>query len=156
MSNALQAIAVMIGILFAPGGMTEFSVSQAQDDGSSKKIFAVLLHDGFWRVTSSDNPQGTDYRIQEKNFIMRNHVGRQFPSPIDKDIDWSSIDFSAPTANAPFRHSSMGEPLEISRGIPGASSDPSMDRFLTVLQKSGWVRGFLFTYSQTKDTNETK
>jgi len=156
MTPALQAIAVMISILFAPDGMTEFSISRGQDHGTSKKIYAVLLHDGFWRVTSAENPQGTDYKVQGGNFLMRNQFGRQFTSPIDKDIDWSSVDFSAATASASFRHRSMGAPLEISRGVPGDSRDQSADRFLTVIQKTGWVNGFLVTYSKTKETNETK
>lgn len=147
---------MMIGILFAPDQMTEFTVSQGQNDGSSKMIYAVLLHDGFWRVTSSEDPHGTDYRIQDKNFIMRNQIGRLFTSPFDKDVDWSSIDVAAPTANALFRHTSMGTPLKITRGIPGGSANYSQTQFLTVLQESGWVKGFLVSYSKTEDTSETK
>ncbi len=154
MSTALQALAVMIALVFLPEGMTQFTISQGQEDGSTEKIFGVKLHDGYWRVTSAKSPQGTDYRVKDGDFTMRNWTGRVFPSKIDRDLDWSGADLKAAEPEVAFRHSSMGSPLKISRGIPGGGAMRGADRLLTVLQESGWVRGFLVKYSETDKDND--
>jgi hypothetical protein len=156
MSAALQALAVMIALLWLPEGMTQFTISHGQENGSTEKIFGVKLHDGYWRVTSAKNPQGTDYRVKDGDFTMRNWNGRVFSSKIDQDLDWSGADLKAAETEVVFRHSAMGSPLKISRGIPGGGAMPSVDRFLTVLQESGWVRGFLVNYSKTDEDNVKK
>ncbi len=144
----------MIALLFAPKGVNEFTISQGHDNGSTTKIYAVLLHDGFWRVTSAKDPEGTDYRIHEDSFVMRNQGGRQFKSQLDKDVDWSNIDFAASTASAPFKHPSMGSTLEISREVPGLPSAAEKEKFLVVRQKDGWVKGFLISYSTAENTTQ--
>jgi hypothetical protein len=156
MSAALQALAVMIALLFLPEGMTQFTISQGQQDGSTEKIFGVKLHDGFWRVTSAKNPQGTDYRGKDGDFTMRTWTGRVFPSKKDRDLDWSGADLKAAATEVAFRHSSMGSPLKISRGVPGGGAMPGADRVLTVVQESGWVRGFLVKYSKTDEDNHER
>jgi hypothetical protein len=148
MSASFLSLAVMVALLFIPDGKTQFTIS------STEKAFAVKLHDGYWRVTSSKDPQGTDYKLQDGQFVMRNRLGRLFPSKIEQDIDWSGVDFTPSSAVASFRHPSLGSPLKITRSVPGLSSDPKNDRFLTVIQESGWVKGFFVTFSKTEETIE--
>jgi len=151
MNSSLIALAVMTALMYLPNGMTQFTISQGQEKGDTEKAFAVKLHDGYWRVTSSKDPQGTDYKLEEGRFIMRNRIGRIFPTKIDQDVNWSSVDFSAATAEAPFKHPSMGSALKITRGIPGSSPTLWTDSILTIMQESGWVKGFLIVYSKTDE-----
>jgi hypothetical protein len=151
MSTPLIALAVMTALLYLPNGTTQFTISQGQEKGDTKKAFGVKLHDGYWRVTTSNDPQGTDYKLEDGRFLMRSRIGRIFPTNIDQDVNWSSVDFRTSTSQASFKHPSMGSPLNITRGIPGSSPTLWNDSILTVMQESGWVKGFLVVYSKTDE-----
>jgi hypothetical protein len=147
MNNAVQAFAVMFALLLRPADNTSFEIASAKAAAEPKKIYAVLLHDEFWRVTSVHNPRGTDYKIEGDTFIMCNSTGRMFHSKINQDQNFDGVDLSAAKFEVPFNHPSFGSPAIIERNPFGIkASDKGSLIVLLRQEKEGRTRPLLITF----------
>ena len=139
---------MILALLLRPADSTSFKISSSAAEKEPKAIYAALLHDGFFRVTSIENPRGTDYKLEGNVLIMRTFAGRTFRPKIDHDLKFDGIDTSAARFEVPFNHPSFGSPAIVERNPLNLPPQKTAYPPMTIRQEKGWTTPIVIEYAK--------